>query len=107
MKYLILVLLSISFTSYARDCEVGGISDSPQKLQCGFDKISVALSCNKGTYFLNSSRVLQAYHMDVEEGASPLVFESKDMQMTVVIESRNKITAELMREGRTFIGTCR
>lgn len=107
MKYLILFVLFISFSTYARDCEVGGISDSPQKLQCSFDKISVSLSCTKGSYFLNSSRVLQAYHMDVEEGASPLVFESKDMQMTVVIESRTKITAELLREGRTFLGTCR
>jgi hypothetical protein len=107
MKYLILsILLSLPALSMARPCEVYGISDSPQKLSCTFPAQKIALTCVNGNYFLNSSKVKTAYHLEVESGPTPLVFEAKELEMTVVIDSKIDIKAELVRNGRSLQGTC-
>jgi hypothetical protein len=102
-----LIFLTLSAHALAAPCEVYGISDSPQKLDCSFDKIDVGLRCQNGTYFVDSSRVNNAYHLEVEEGASPLVFKSPDLQLTVTIHSKRNIEAELNRDGKLFNGKCR
>lgn len=108
MKYLILsLLLSLPVFGQSRLCEVYGISDSPQKLNCSFPNLTIALTCVKGTYFLNSTRVSTAYHLEVESGPTPLVFDAKEMELTVVMNSKVNITAELAREGRSLQGKCR
>jgi len=55
---------------------------------------------------LNQSKVENAFHMDVEEGSSPLVFKAKDMTLTTVAQSAQKITAELDREQVVVSGSC-
>lgn len=104
-----LALLSLIFFSHqtwAKDCQVYGISDSPQKLDCRFGQTKIALRCISGTYFLNNSRVNIAFHMEVEEGPVPLVFKASDKQLTVVIESKIDIQAELEVRNRMLTGTC-
>lgn len=104
----LLFLLGFSTISYARKCEVYGISDSPQKMSCYFDNLKINLSCKNGTYYLNSSLVKAAYHYDVEFGSVPLVFEASEMKMIVVMEPKLETVAELERKGRsTLMGTCR
>lgn len=102
-----LLFLTLSSAVYAAPCEVYGISDSPQKLDCSFDKISLGLRCQNGNYLLDSDRVVNAYHLEVEEGASPLVFKAQDSQLTVTIHSKKNIEAELIKEGRSFTGKCK
>lgn len=105
MKILIgLFLLFSLIEAYAEDCKVYGISDSPQKLECQFEDFKVFLSCKNGSYFLNSTRVALAFHMDVEEGASPLVFKAVNMQLTATKDA--SWTGELERNGKTFSGPC-
>lgn len=96
-----------SLDSYARECKVYGISDGPQKLSCSFNNLKINLHCKRGTYYLNSARVKAAYHYDVEYGSVPLVFETNDMKMIVVMEPKVDIVAELERTGRApLMGTC-
>lgn len=107
MKALLaLPLLFFVLSAEARDCQVYGITDSPQKLDCSFKDYSVVLRCVKGTYFLNQSKVTNAFHMDVEEGSSPLVFTASNMQLTVVIEPKVDIQAELQLRDKVLLGTC-
>ena len=92
--------------AFAADCKVYGISDSPQKLTCSFKSSEIALRCKGGSYYLNSTKVLQAFHYEVEEGPVPLVFKAKDMQLTVLIKSKVQIEAELEKNGKASTGTC-
>lgn len=104
--YVILFLLVFP-AAHAAGCKVFGISDSPQKLHCRFKKFDLALACKNGNYFLNASKVSVAFHMEVEEGAVPLVFRAPGMELTVVINSPRHIDAELNKAGDTMTGSCR
>lgn len=108
MKNLILSFLFIfSLSVEARECEVFGISDSPQKLSCSFKNLQIDLQCKNGTYYLNTNKVKAAYHYDVEFGSVPLVFETENRKLIVVIEPKVDIVAELEQKGRTsLMGTC-
>lgn len=107
MRILILVIIFLSSSQvFARDCEVYGISDSPQSLQCVFKRHKIKLSCKDGSYYLNQSKVTNAFHMEVEDGPVPLVFKAEDMQLTVLIQSKNKIEAELDQKGKIAMGSC-
>lgn len=108
MKLIALIIfLSFNADAAARKCEVYGISDSPQKLNCSFPGKDIALQCKDGEYFLNSESVKAAYHYEVEYGPVPLVFESESMKLIVEIQSKADIVAELERRGqRSLAGTC-
>ena len=108
MKVLLIItsLLLVSFAE-AKKCEVYGISDSPQKLKCSFKNHSINLTCRNGTYYLNTDKVKAAYHYDVEYGSVPLVFETSEEKLIVVMEPKVDIEAELERKGReSLMGTC-
>ncbi|WP_408095982.1 hypothetical protein ACJVC5_13145 [Peredibacter sp. HCB2-198] len=107
MRFISLILICF-FSSgvFARDCEVYGISDSPQALSCAFKRTAVKLSCKDGTYYLNQSKVSMAFHMEVEDGPVPLVFKASDMQLTVLMHSNTNIEAELEQKGKTILGSC-
>lgn len=108
MKYIsLLVMLFTLPQAFAAECKVYGISDSPQKMSCQFKAEKVSLTCVNGQYFLNSSKVSDAFHYEVEDGPVPLVFKAPDMQMVVVIHRKNNIEAELDRDGNLFNGKCR
>lgn len=103
----LIILLSLNTEAFARKCEVYGISDSPQKLNCTFPGRKISLSCKDGEYFLNSESVKIAYHYEVEYGPVPLVFESQSMKLIVEIQSKADIVGELERRGqRSLTGTC-
>jgi hypothetical protein len=108
MKVLIiLIALFLVSLAHAKKCEVYGISDSPQKLKCIFKNLKISLTCQNGIYFLNTDKVNAAYHYDVEYGSVPLVFETADEKLIVVMEPKVDIEAELERKGRaSLIGTC-
>lgn len=105
-KVIFTILVSLMMNAEARECSVYGISDSPQKLNCTFRGFKLALRCNGGTYFLNTSKVKVAYHLEVEDGPVPLVFKSADMELTVEIQDKIDIKAELVKNNRTLRGTC-
>ncbi len=101
-----LILVCLMNSAIARDCKVYGISDSPQKLTCQFGAETVRLSCQEGTYYLNQSKVNLAFHLEVEDGAVPLVFRTSDFELTVIIQSKVDIQAELVRGRLTRNGQC-
>ena len=106
MKLLILLLpILTSFSAYSRPCAVYGISDSPQRLSCHFPQLTVKLSCQRGTYYLNENKVNLAFHMDVEEGSVPLIFKSSGMTLTVMMGPI--IQAELQMDKTEMNGTCK
>ena len=108
MKMLLsLFLLSSVSLVHARNCEVYGISDSPQNLHCSFSKLQLILKCDRetGTYYLDSSPVKVAYHYEVEHGPVPLVFKSEDMELVVVMKKEGA-HAELEIDGKIHSGTC-
>ena len=108
MKIIFLTILFFAIeNTYAKSCEVYGISDSPQKLNCSFKSMNIRLSCVQGTYFINSSKVSQAFHMEVESGPVPLVFEAPNQQLTVLVHSKRNIRAEVAKSGTVFYGRCR
>lgn len=107
MRILSLILFCfVTSEAYARACEVYGISDSPQSLDCAFKRLDIKLRCRNGTYYLNESKVDTAFHMEVEEGPVPLVFKANEMQLTLMIQTKVDIEAELEKKGKTLIGSC-
>jgi uncharacterized beta-barrel protein YwiB (DUF1934 family) len=108
MKLLLLplILVCLMVPVFARECQVDGISDSPQKLTCQFQDEKIALTCQRGTYFLNQARVTLAYHLEVEEGAVPLVFKTSESELTVLLRSKVDIVAELTTGRSAKFGQC-
>lgn len=106
------LILSLTFlvslgSAFAKDCVVYGISDSPQSLNCSFQKLpSVELRCVNGNYYLNSSKVSVAFHMEVEAGPVPLVFRTSEGALTVLLHSKRNIEAYLNRGRSDFPGKC-
>jgi hypothetical protein len=97
--FLISSLVFLMPQSFARPCEVYGISDSPQKLDCTFRGTSLALRCYNGVYKLNSTPIKIAYHEDVESGPVPLIFKADDMKLTVLMHEKADIEAVWERKG--------
>lgn len=105
MKYLLALSLFISLPVLAK-CKVYGISDSPQRLNCTFPEMKVRLSCKWNTYYLNNEKVNLAFHMEVEEGATPLVFKTKS-GATLTVLPEDVILAEYNKGDIFTEGTCR
>lgn len=108
-KGLLLVsLLSLSLNTFALSCEVYGISDSPQSLDCKFSGKKVSLRCEgeTGAYTINGEAVEVAYHEEVEEGPSPLVFKSPRRTLRVLMYSSKNISASLHEGPVTLNGKC-
>lgn len=100
-------ILALSIQVQAQSCEVYGISDSPQKLQCKFQDQVLSLHCENGTYYLNTTPVKLAFHMEVEEGPVPLVFKTDESTLTLMVNSKTDITAEFEKSSTTLQGKCR
>jgi hypothetical protein len=92
---------------------VGGISDSPQSLACymqtprGLERLD--LSCQQGNYMIRwdneAHLITNAYHEDVVDGPSPLIFEADKLKMTSLsytIYTRTTIEVP----GQTYEGLC-
>ena len=91
---ILLILLNIFYASlsFAEDCKVGGISDSPQNISCFYKDgwthhMQLNISCENGKYVFTETangspagngKILSAYHEDVQSGMSPLVFKMDD-----------------------------
>lgn len=100
-------LLLISTFIHASDCKVYGISEkTPQTLSCTFDKLKLALTCKDGDFYLDESKVSSAYHMEVEDGPTPLAFKTSDKLLTITVESKSSISAELEVSDKTLTGIC-
>lgn len=104
MKYLLALSLLISLPALAK-CKVYGISDSPQKLNCSFPEMSVKLSCKWNNYYLNQEKVNLAFHLEVEEGANPLVFKTKS-GATLTVLAEKVILAEYNKGSVYTQGSC-
>lgn len=112
MKIILLALL-IPTIAFASECEVGGISDSPQSYRClirsGKVTEKLSLICNQGIYQVkwqdNIFNVTDAYHEDVETGASPLVFLSDRIKLKTV-SNASFIKAYLENDGQRYTGKC-
>jgi hypothetical protein len=106
MKFLF-VLTLISLHSFAGTlCEVYGISDSPQALTCRFQREEIKLTCDDGTYLLGGVTVEAAYHLEVEEGPTPLVFHTKRGDLTVTLNSGRHHSAFFSMDGKKVRGNC-
>jgi len=112
MKNLLFALL-IPASVFAADCEVGGISDSPQSMTCeiGQEKTleKLSLVCDDGSYKISwrgkTFDVTDAYHEDVEEGSSPLVFIAEKLTLRTV-SFTSYSSAQLVSDGKGMIGRC-
>lgn len=100
------ILVCLMVKAEAKSCEVYGISDSPQKLNCTFKK-PLQLRCREGLYFVNASPVEVAFHYEVEAGPVPLVFKTKDSKLTVTMHSKRNIHAEFEEGPHSQTGKCR
>lgn len=107
MKFFIISFFLTSQVFGARLCEVYGISDSPQALDCSFSSEKLDLRCRNGIYFLGNEAVDGAYHMEVEEGPTPLAFRTKTGEMIVVLEGESTHPATLARGRKKIKGNCR
>lgn len=113
MKLLIFLLMFPMSVFAASACEVYGISDSPQKLNCYMHDGSLIekldVYCKKGNYQLSWKgklhEVQTAYHEEVEEGSSPLVFVTPNMTLTTV-SFQFYSRADLVIAERTIMGLC-
>ncbi len=105
MRYFLL-LFSLSLPVFSAPCKVDGISDSPQHLSCSLRGLTVELTCRGGVYYLDEERVDVAYHMEVEEGPTPLVFHTNKSELTVLMKSDAPMVAELVRKRSKIRGRC-
>lgn len=107
MKALVaLIFLSLNAKASVL-CEVYGISDSPQTLVCAFGDEKMKLTCRKGTYFLDDEAVEVAFHLEVEEGPTPLVFRTQSGELTVTMLDGRRHDATFSRDGKKMSGSCR
>ncbi len=112
-KFLILSLVLLPDWSWAKDCEVDGISDSPQSMNCyihnGKLMGKLDLRCKDTKYKMEwkgkTVEVTNAYHEDVEQGSSPLVFIADEMALTT-ISYKVYSMAELVIGEKTYKGLC-
>lgn len=104
MKLLTLLFFFISVPALAK-CKVYGISDSPQKLNCSLGEVNISITCKKNTYYLNGEKVSLAFHMEVEEGATPLVFKTQTGK-TLTVLPEDIILAEYENGKEYYQGTC-
>jgi hypothetical protein len=94
--------------SYAQNsCKVYGISDSPQGLTCRFKNKEMMLICKEGKYFFNNLPVLVAFHLEVEDGPTPLVFKTDSMTLTVTLKDKVDAKAEIETKTGIIFGTCK
>jgi hypothetical protein len=101
----LLTLLSSSISFGSSACKVDGISDSPQGMSCKFKNKEIKLTCQKGVYFLNEEPVSVAFHMEVETGSVPLVFQATTMTLTA-IQLDKTYDAELSMGRSHLTGIC-
>lgn len=112
-KVLLASFLLIPAISWSMGCEVDGISDSPQSMSCYIHNGKLIgkldLSCEDAKYHLKwkgkKREVTTAYHEDVEQGSSPLVFMADEMSLTTV-SYKVYSTAELVIGEKTYSGLC-
>jgi hypothetical protein len=109
MKLFALLTVVLAFSTHATAiCEVDGISDSPQSLHCTFKNPKVLnLSCVESVYHLDNEVVFVAWHEDVEDGNSPLIFKTKGQTLRVVMDDRGPSYTATLESSKTQIGTCR
>lgn len=106
MKFFGLIFLMISLPVLSAPCKVYGISDSPQNLDCTFGKeLKIHLGCEGGAYLLDGAPVVNAFHLEVETGSSPLVFKTVKTSLTIIKE-KSSFLAEYESPEGTQSGTC-
>ena len=105
---LFLLIISLNVSAQPRLCEVYGISDSPQHLNCRLGTKELKLTCDTatGVYQLGDEVVEVAYHEEVEDGPVPLMFKTADAKLKVLIYSNKKIDAEFSQKNRISRGSC-
>jgi hypothetical protein len=106
VKVILLISLFSASAFPAPLCEVYGISDSPQSVKCALDRSAFEISCKNGVYYLNDEKVENAYHMEVEEGPTPLVFQTSSEELTINLTDRKIHPATLTQGRRKLRGTC-
>lgn len=106
MKIALLVLLFSASALSAPLCEIYGISDSPQSVKCTIDRSPLEISCRNGVYYLNEEKVDNAYHMEVEEGPTPLVFQTQSHELVINLKNGKSHPAVLTEGRRKLRGTC-
>lgn len=104
---MIFFLLFLTRAEAAPLCEVFGISDSPQRLVCKFGREELEVRCHEGVYFLGAEKVEDAFHYEVEDGPVPLVFKTKDLELTVTLGTRIQHKASLTGNGSQRRGSCK
>jgi hypothetical protein len=112
-NFFIISLFLLPSLAWSAGCEVDGISDSPQSMSCYIHNGKLIgkldLACDDGKYYLKwkgqKFEVNTAYHEDVEEGSSPLVFVTDRMTLTTV-SYKVYSTAELVLDDKTHSGLC-
>ena len=100
------IFFSLSFSLFARECAVYGISDSPQSLECAFGSKKLSLRCSDGVYYVGSSRVVTSYHFDVVRGPIPLVFKTASSKLIVHMWPKGDLKAEFFSKGQHHRGSC-
>lgn len=108
MKIILLFLVAASSQAFSTElCEVYGISDSPQSLTCTFRNEKITVTCRNGLYYVEDDQVEGAYHLEVEEGPTPLVFRIRTGELTVTMGPGRKHEAVLTTNGKKMTGNCR
>lgn len=105
-KMILITLICLPTLAFSKPCEVYGISDSPQKLNCQFQKEKVILDCIEGIYTINDAKVIDAFHMEVESGPNPMVFQNADTTLTIIKLSDKNIRGTLEVHSQKLKGTC-
>jgi hypothetical protein len=106
MKLFLFLTILTGQLSAATLCEVYGISDSPQSLSCSFGGDETPLTCQNGTYLLSGVVVEAAYHLEVEEGPTPLVFKTNHDELTVTLGNGRNHGAVFVHDGKKIKGRC-
>jgi hypothetical protein len=109
-----MMIFALVFSTFAHaQCEVDGISDSPQGMKCFIYNQArinkLELECVQSQYHLilkgNRHQVEAAYHEEVETGSSPLVFVSGEVSLTTVSYGVYSL-AELKIQEKISKGLC-
>jgi len=103
----------LSFNAFSAECNVYGISDSPQRINCYIHQNAelepLSLFCKNGVYNIvwkNARyKVEQAYHEEVERGSTPLIFQTASLSLkTISLHIYGQ--AKLSTKNGSFDGIC-
>lgn len=73
----------------------------------GSEEVKLTCDSTNGSYFINGAPVEVAYHEEVEDGPTPLIFKAGETSLRIMIYSSDSISGEFVENSKSISGRCK